>query len=320
MTGSSLGRTNCRRSSLLGKRAENVSSILGNVMQQTVVLNVTPRLLHDTLAMALRNAGSFRVVEVDDATPLSAHRADIAIVTGPRRGGLRPSVVVELPESDGWSGGAWIEVEGLRRPAVLPTMAALVAVLRDPRATGDEFTTVVTAARAGEQWALSRLYRDVNPRLVRYLRSIAPTEADDLAADVWVAVAQGLRRFVGDEPAFRGWVFAIARNRVAGHYRTAARRRTEPTPLEALEELDGGSDVAEDALRSLPADHAVDRLLAGLPADMAEVVRLRVVAQMDTAAVAEAMGKSEVAVRVLQHRALRRLASRWRSLQTAGSL
>ena len=35
--------------------------------------------------------------------------------------------------------------------------------------------------------------------------------ADDLAAEAWLAVARGLDRFEGDEPAFRGWLFTIAR-------------------------------------------------------------------------------------------------------------
>lgn len=278
-----------------------------------------PRLLHDTLAMALRRDGSFDVVEVDSRTPLTAHGADIAIVTGRRPGGMRPPVVVELPETEGWSGGAWIEVEGLRRPAVVPSVAALAELLRDPHLAADEFTGILTAARGGAAWAVTRLYRDLNPRLLRYLRSIAPAEADDLAADVWIAVARGLRGFTGDEGAFRGWVFAIARNHVAGHYRAAARRRTEPCPVDSLADLDGGDDVAEDALRALPPERAVDTLLAGLPAEMAEVVRLRVVGQLSAAAVAEAMGKTEGAVRVLQHRALRRLAARWATPQTADS-
>lgn len=299
------------------RRARNGSRILIIVKQQTVLLAVTPRLLHDTLAMALRTDGGFRVVEADERTPLTGHGADVAIVTGPRSGGLRPPVVVELPACESWSGGAWIEVEGVRRPAVVPTVAALAAVLRDPLASADEFTGVITAARGGAPWAMTRLYEDLNPRLVRYLRSIAPADSEDLAADVWVAVARGLRGFSGDEGAFRGWVFAIARNHVAGHYRTAARRRTDPCPLDDLVEVDGGADVAEDALRALPPDVAVDTLLAGLPAEMAEVVRLRVVGQLSAARVAELMGKTEGAVRVLQHRALRRLATRWAALQPA---
>ncbi len=49
-------------------------------------------------------------------------------------------------------------------------------------------------------------------------------------------------------------------------------------------------------------------LVARLPAEQAEVVRLRVLAGLDTEAVATAMGKTPGAIRVFQHRALRRLA------------
>ncbi len=59
----------------------------------------------------------------------------------------------------------------------------------------ERFATRLAAAQAGAEWALAELYRDVHPRILRYLRALKPSEAEDVAADVWLDVARGLRAF-----------------------------------------------------------------------------------------------------------------------------
>jgi len=65
-------------------------------------------------------------------------------------------------------------------------------------------------------------------RLLRYLRAAEPRLADDLAGEVWVAVATRVAAFDGDRVAFAAWLFTIARNRIADARRRGARRRTDP--------------------------------------------------------------------------------------------
>lgn len=177
---------------------------------------------------------------------------------------------------------------------------------------GPEFDAVLAAAQAGAEWAVAVLFRDLQPALLRYLRSHLGNDAaaDDAAAEVWLAVARHLPGFRGDEGAFRGWTFTIARRRVIEERRRASRRRTDPVPQDALADRAAPDDVAEEGIAELSAKEAIARLTAGLPADMAEVVRLRVVAGLEVAEVARIMGRSPGSVRVLQHRALRRVAAR----------
>ena len=88
---------------------------------------------------------------------------------------------------------------------------------------------------------LAALYREQQPGLLRYLRAVAPGTAEDLAADVWVEVAASAHRFQGDEGAFRGWIYTIARRRVIDghrhsfvtddlHDRCSARKEDESIP------------------------------------------------------------------------------------------
>jgi RNA polymerase sigma-70 factor (ECF subfamily) len=172
---------------------------------------------------------------------------------------------------------------------------------------------LLAAAISGEQSALTEIFRAYQPRLLRYLRAQAPGMAEDLAADTWLAVARGLPRFQGDEAGFRGWLFTIARNRLTEHRRRDARRRTEPLPHDRLDgpiERGLGGDPAWLVLEQLGVQETVEMLVAGLAPDQAEAVLLRVLGAFDVTEVARIMGRSPGSVRVLCHRALKRLAAK----------
>lgn len=171
-----------------------------------------------------------------------------------------------------------------------------------------DFDAVLEGLRRGDRASAELVFTDMQPRLLRFLRATEPRAADDLAAEVWLAVAQGTATFEGDLDGFRAWMFSIARRRVADHRRTAVRRRTDPVGDETFTERAGGVDPAEQVLGGMSAQQAVDLISNTLPADQAEVLLLRVVGGLDTARVAEVMERSTNWVRVMQHRGLRRLS------------
>jgi RNA polymerase sigma-70 factor (ECF subfamily) len=170
-----------------------------------------------------------------------------------------------------------------------------------------DFDAVLAAARAGEEWAVAVLYRELHPRLARYLRARASHVADDLEGEVWLAIATRLHRFEGDEVAFRAWGFSIARRRLADHRRRAARRRTDVVPAEELDRADHLADPAGVVLDQLAGDEAAAFVTRVLPPEQAEVVLLRVVAGLDVEQVAALLGKRPGTIRVMQHRGLKRL-------------
>ena len=167
----------------------------------------------------------------------------------------------------------------------------------------------LAAARAGEAWAAEVLFRDLQPRLLRFLRAFETRSADDLAGEVWLAVARGLQTFEGDLTGFRSWVFSIARRRLADHRRTAVRRATDPTDFDHADTLLPASESTEQVvLRQLSGQDAADLVTALLPPDQAEVLLMRVLGDLDVAHVAEVLDRPANWVRVTQHRALRKLA------------
>ena len=173
--------------------------------------------------------------------------------------------------------------------------------------TDTTFDGIFAAARLGEEWAVAAIWRDLHPRLLRYLRVAVPGGGvEDLASDVWLEVASGLGRFAGDRQAFLRWTFTICRRRVIDGGRREARRRTDPVPPEVLE-LHAPKVDGELAGR-LALDAALAHL-SRLPRDQAEVILLRVVVGLDADSVGEILGKRPGTVRVLQHRGLERLAA-----------
>lgn len=173
--------------------------------------------------------------------------------------------------------------------------------------TGGELDEALEAARRAEDWAIACLFRSMQPQLLRYLTRRAPSMAEDLASEPWLAVAQNLAQFEGSISEFRALLFTIARRRVVDHYRKQGRRPKLTTLYDVAERPDP-DDAAEIAVGQLSAQQAVDALVKTLPPDQAEAVLLRVVADLSVEQVARVMDRSPGAVRVLQHRALRRLA------------
>jgi RNA polymerase sigma-70 factor, ECF subfamily len=170
---------------------------------------------------------------------------------------------------------------------------------------GEGFAAVLTAAQDGNEAAFSLLWRDTNPALIRYLRVMTPEAAEDVAADTWVTVLRGLTGFRGDEQAWRAWVFTVSRRRVIDQRRRAARRPTAPLAELRAEPLT--ADAADEAIERLGTRAAL-AMLTELPPLQGEVILLRVIAGLDTDAVARLVSRSPGAVRVAAHRGLRRLA------------
>jgi RNA polymerase sigma-70 factor (ECF subfamily) len=195
-------------------------------------------------------------------------------------------------DSGEFSRAAWTP----RRPAALTS-------------TGDTSAdAVLTAARGGDEDAFRALYRDVQPKLLRYLQVLVGADAEDVASDAWLQIARDLGSFRGDVDGFRGWATTIARNRAMDHLRRQQRRPVVHGTVEDVAEPAGSEDTAQTAVDSVATDAAL-ALIAGLPRDQAEAVLLRVVVGLDAKAAAKVLGKRPGAVRTAAHRGLRTLAA-----------
>ncbi|GAA4137077.1 RNA polymerase sigma factor [Actinomadura keratinilytica] len=177
----------------------------------------------------------------------------------------------------------------------------------DPHDQGLE--AALHAAKAGDEAAFRLLYRDLQPRLLRYLRALVGAEAEDVAGEAWLQIARDIGSFEGDYDRFRGWASTVARHRALDHLRRVSRRPDTSAPIDELGDLVGGDDTERDALARLSTDAAV-ALISGLPQDQAEAVLLRVVVGLDAREAGRVLGKRPGAVRTAAYRGLHRLAER----------
>jgi RNA polymerase sigma-70 factor (ECF subfamily) len=181
---------------------------------------------------------------------------------------------------------------------------------------GNLDAAAVWAAQRGDAEAFRVLYRDLQPRLLRYLGTLVGADAEDVASETWLQVARDFQGFTGDADGFRGWVTTIARHRALDQLRRTRRRRPSvPVIPQRLAELGGvglagnADDTAAGAIEAVTTEAAL-RLIATLPPDQAEAVLLRAVVGLDAATAAAVVGKRPGAVRSAAHRGLRMLAKR----------
>ena len=175
-----------------------------------------------------------------------------------------------------------------------------------------ELSTVAIAiecARGGDEDGFRRLYRAVQPGLLRYLRALVGEDAEDVASETWLQIARDLGSFHGDEDGFRGWAATIGRHRAMDHLRRQQRRPRAAAGVDQLTDLPAADDTASRALERVASDDAI-ALIATLPRDQAEAVLLRVVMGLDAETAGKVLGKRAGAVRTAAYRGLRKLADR----------
>jgi RNA polymerase sigma-70 factor, ECF subfamily len=169
---------------------------------------------------------------------------------------------------------------------------------------------VVGRAQQGDAEAFRLLYRDIQPRLLRYLHALAGQDAEDIASETWLQVTRDLPGFTGTYDGFRGWVATIARHRALDHLRRTTRRPPAlALPAEDLAAWPATADTAQTALDAVATASAI-ALIATLPPDQAEAVLLRAVLGLDAATAAHVLGKRPGAIRTAAHRGLKTLHKR----------
>src|SRR5207245_4957346 len=121
-------------------------------------------------------------------------------------------------------------------PARLPpdTTGDVSGRVTSTRAGADLPPPVIAAALNGDPAAVSTLFSQIRPAMIRYCRArITPRSghgsADDVAHDICLAVLRGLPTFVGEPDQVWRWVYGIAAHKVIDYYRRSGRDRSDPT-------------------------------------------------------------------------------------------
>ena len=122
-----------------------------------------------------------------------------------------------------------------------------------------DFPSVLAAARRGEEWAWTAIYREYSAPVLRYLRGRGASEPEDLLAEVFVQIVRNLAQFEGAASDFRTWVFMIAHNRLLDERRSASRNPVDPTADEALTAAAGCGHAEDDAMGRLASQRVMNK-------------------------------------------------------------
>jgi RNA polymerase sigma factor (sigma-70 family) len=171
------------------------------------------------------------------------------------------------------------------------------------------FESILTAARAGADWAWAEIYRDFSPGVLGYLRARGVADPEDLLGEVFVQVVRDLPRFDGGEDAFRAWVFTITHHRFLDAARRTRRRPRVDYGAVIDEHAGDVGDSEAEALDSL-TDGEVVEMIRELSPDQQSVLLLRILGDLTVEQVARAIGKQPGAVKALQRRGLTALRQR----------
>jgi RNA polymerase sigma-70 factor (ECF subfamily) len=171
-------------------------------------------------------------------------------------------------------------------------------------ASMDDIPRLVEAARK-DPAAFGRLYNHFVQPVYRYLYSHVGTvhDAEDLTSQTFMTAYESLPRY-RERGYFSAWLFRIARSRMVDHFRGSRRE----VGLQAVERI----KATHDALGQVIQDEELNRLNAlvyELTEEEQDLIRLRYIADLSFAEMADLLGKREDAVKKSVYRLLARLKS-----------
>jgi RNA polymerase sigma-70 factor, ECF subfamily len=169
--------------------------------------------------------------------------------------------------------------------------------------------TLVQRAQAGDDAAFARIYERYAPAIYRYIyRRVEDEElAKDLQADVFTRMFEGLPRYTDRGWPISAWLYRIAHDRSVDSIRARSRRRQI-----SLEDWGGTCEGPEQSVGQQLDYEELHRSLYSLTAEQRQVIQMRFLAGLSIQEVAQQLGRSEGAIKALQHRGIQTLGRQLR--------
>ena len=175
----------------------------------------------------------------------------------------------------------------------------------------DELEDFLVAAQKGDERAFEMIWKNLNPRLLRFAAGQcygSTLDYEEVVSETWISATRDMAKFEGDFKQFRSWIYTITRNRLIDGVRK--RDRQVKSGGEATDfDLKDRSPQAEELIESDEAVATIIREIKKLPRAQSEIVLLRIVADLSVEETAQIVAKSENSVRVLCYRGLSTLRS-----------
>ena len=162
---------------------------------------------------------------------------------------------------------------------------------------------LVDRAQQGDRNALEELYLIHFDRIYSYLHVSVGNrhDAEDLTTQTFLKMLESIGKFRWQAAPFSAWLFRIAHNLAMDHFR--ANKRWQPEEQVPEPEPDDSTSAEAGALESIGRKSMLE-LIEDLSPEQQQVLTLKFVFNFANAEAATILGKTEGAIKSLQHRAL----------------
>jgi RNA polymerase sigma-70 factor (ECF subfamily) len=172
-----------------------------------------------------------------------------------------------------------------------------------PKESPQEVRRLVDRAQQGDRDALEELYLIHFDRIYSYLHMSVGNrhDAEDLTTQTFLRMLESVGRFRWQSAPFSAWLFRIAHNLAMDHFRSRRRWQPEQDVPEPPGEEEPSAEL--EAMQSIGRQSMLE-LIEKLSPEQQQVLTLKFVFNFPNADVATILGKTEGAIKSLQHRAL----------------
>ena len=166
---------------------------------------------------------------------------------------------------------------------------------------------LIARAKEGESEAFGSLYDYYMPRIYRFvlLKVSHREEAEDLTHQTFLKAWERIEQYTFQGYPFSSWLYRIARNTVIDHHR---KRKSIQVDIDYIpQELLASDDSPERDAESKIEWEKLLVTIKELKDIEQDVLIMRFVEEMTHREIADVVKKSEGAIKVIQHRALKKL-------------
>lgn len=166
----------------------------------------------------------------------------------------------------------------------------------------------IKQAQQGNKEAFGLLYDHYIAKIYRYVlfKVSKQEEAEDLTHEVFLSAWQNIQGYKYQGLPFSSWLYQIARNAVIDFYRTSKKT----VQIEMVNEEFIKTYLPTPKLLDIEFEfQKIKKYIAKLKPEHQDVLIMRFIEELPHGEIAVALGKSEGAIRLIQHRALKELKS-----------
>jgi len=177
------------------------------------------------------------------------------------------------------------------------------AAVAPAKGSNEHVRRLVERGQQGDREALEELYLLHFDRIYSYLHMSVGNrhDAEDLTTQTFMKMLESIKRFRWQSAPFSAWLFRIAHNLAMDHFRASRRWQPEEEVPEPAGETEPSAELM--AFQSIGRQSMLE-LIEDLSQEQQQVLTLKFVFNLPNGDVATILGKTEGAIKSLQHRAL----------------